>query len=437
MHQYSAVEGFATDWHLVNAGRYAVGGAGLVMMESTKVARSGCGTVGDTGLWDVQVHRVAGALRGLHQGARRGRRHPARPFRPQGAPDAALGGWHAFKGSEPEIFDWEGWELVAPSAVPHTDKSPTPRGRSPTTRCAIWPSSGARRRPAPRGPASMCSRSTPPTAICIHQFLSPAANMRTDTYGGSETNRMRFAVEVAECVRAVWPAEKPLFMRLSCEDDAGWGPEESVRLSRLLEAKGVDVIDCSSGGMTAGSPMESARAKKYGYQVPYAEKIRREAGVMTMAVGHIVHARPGRGDPAGRPRRPLRARPRDHVQSQLAHGCRPEARCRSRLQAGAAALFLLARQARQVRLRRQALDLDGGDSGSGARRRVSRSPNQRHPGAARKRSARAGTRPGPMHLATCSCVGQDETTPRRSVCRAVHGSRPSSASALRALAAPG
>ena len=124
----------------------------------------------------------------------------------------------------------------------------------------------------------------------IHQFLSPASNVRTDAYGGSELNRMRFAVEVAECVRAAWPADKPLFMRLSCEDDAGWDPDQSVRLARLLKAEGVDVIDCSSGGMTAGSPMESARAKKYGYQVPYAEKIRREAEVMTMAVGHIVHA---------------------------------------------------------------------------------------------------------------------------------------------------
>jgi len=101
---------------------------------------------------------------------------------------------------------------------------------------------------------------------------------------------MRFALEVAECARAAWPADKPVFMRLSCEDDAGWGPEESVRLARELKAKGVDVIDCSSGGTLAQGPMETARANKYGYQVPYAEKIRREADVMTMAVGHIVHA---------------------------------------------------------------------------------------------------------------------------------------------------
>jgi 2,4-dienoyl-CoA reductase-like NADH-dependent reductase (Old Yellow Enzyme family) len=91
-------------------------------------------------------------------------------------------------------------------------------------------------------------------------------------------------------VRSVWPEDKPLFMRLSCEDDAGWGPAESVRLSRLLKDKGVDVIDCSSGGTLAHSPMDGERAKKYGYQVPYSEAIRKEAGVKTMAVGHIIHA---------------------------------------------------------------------------------------------------------------------------------------------------
>ena len=101
---------------------------------------------------------------------------------------------------------------------------------------------------------------------------------------------MRFAVEVAENVRANWPAEKPLFMRFSCEDDAGWDLDQSVRLAALVKAKGVDVIDCSSGGTLAYSPMDGVRSKQYGYQVPYAERIRKEADVMTMAVGHIVHA---------------------------------------------------------------------------------------------------------------------------------------------------
>src|SRR5258708_36497301 len=99
---------------------------------------------------------------------------------------------------------------------------------------------------------------------------------------------MRFAIEVAECVRSVWPADKPLFMRLSCEDDAGWGPDESVRLARLLKARGVAGIDCSSGGTLAHSPVDGARAWKSGYQVPYAEKIRREADVMTTPAAHIM-----------------------------------------------------------------------------------------------------------------------------------------------------
>ncbi len=289
MHQYSAVEGFATDWHLVNAGRYAVGGAGLVMMESTKVARSGCGTVGDTALWDdkfipalarcaafIKKHGAAAGIQLGHSGRK------ARLTRP-------WEGGKPLKGDESEIYDWEGWELVAPSAVSHGDKSPTPRALSHNEvrdMAAKWGEAAARALIAGFDMVEIHAAH----GYLIHQFLSPQANRRTDEYGGSELNRMRFALEAAECVRAVWPADKPLFMRLSCEDDAGWGPAESVRLARLLKAKGVDVIDCSSGGMTAGSPMESARARKYGYQVPYAEKIRREAEVMTMAVGHIVHA---------------------------------------------------------------------------------------------------------------------------------------------------
>jgi 2,4-dienoyl-CoA reductase-like NADH-dependent reductase (Old Yellow Enzyme family) len=123
----------------------------------------------------------------------------------------------------------------------------------------------------------------------IHQFLSPHANRRTDEYGGSELNRMRFAIEIVEAVRAHWPTEKPLFLRLSVEDDAGWGPEQSVALARIVKPKGVEVIDCSSGGML-GRPVVSAGPVGYGYQVPYAERLRREADIMSMAVGLIVHA---------------------------------------------------------------------------------------------------------------------------------------------------
>ena len=123
----------------------------------------------------------------------------------------------------------------------------------------------------------------------IHQFLSPQANQRKDIYGGSEENRMRFATDVIEEVRRNWPDSKPLFMRLSVEDDAGWNPDKSVILSKLAKDRGVDVIDCSSGGMR-GSPVISAGPVSYGYQVPYAQKIRNEAEIMSMAVGLIIHA---------------------------------------------------------------------------------------------------------------------------------------------------
>jgi 2,4-dienoyl-CoA reductase-like NADH-dependent reductase (Old Yellow Enzyme family) len=275
MHQYSAVEGFATDWHLVNAGRFAQGGAGLVIMESTKVARNGCGTVGDTGLWDdkfiaplarcaafIQAH---GARAGIQLGHSGRKARLSRPWE----------GGKPLKGDEPEISDWEGWELVAPSAVPHSEKSPVPRALSHNEVRDLamqWGEAAARADKAGFDMVEIHAAH----GYLIHQFLSPLANIRTDEYGGSELNRMRFAVEVAESVRAAWPADKPLFMRLSCEDDAGFGPEESVRLSRLLKQKGVDVIDCSSGGTLAHSPMDSVRARNYGYQVPYAERSARK-----------------------------------------------------------------------------------------------------------------------------------------------------------------
>ena len=289
MHQYSAVAGHATDWHLVNAGRYAQGGAGLVIMESTKVARNGCGTVGDTGLWHdnfvpalarcAAFIRAQGALAGIQLGHSGRKARLTRPWE-GGAP---------LTGCEPGVYDWDDWELVAPSAVPHTEATPTPRELSLAEVRALianWGEAAAR--------AARCGFDVleihAAHGYLIHQFLSPLANRRGDAYGGSEERRTRFACEVAASVRAAWPADRPLFMRLSCEDDAGWGPEESVRLARQLKAEGVDVIDCSSGGILAHSPMDGVRAQRYGYQVPYADKIRREAAIATMAVGHIVHA---------------------------------------------------------------------------------------------------------------------------------------------------
>ncbi len=356
MHQYSAVEGFATDWHLVNAGKYAQGGAGLVIMESTKVARNGCGTVGDTGLWNdnfipglarcAAFIKAHGAVAGLQLGHSGRKARLSRPWE----------GGKPLRGDEPEIFDWDGWELVAPSAVPHSERSPVPRALSHNEvrdLAVKWGEAAARAATAGFDVMEIHGAH----GYLIHQFLSPVANVRTDEYGGSELNRMRFAVEVAECVRAAWPADKPLFMRLSCEDDAGWGPDESVRLAKLLKAKGVDVIDCSSGGTLA--LLADGRRAFEEIRLPGSLRGAYPQGGRCHDHGGRAHraCRPGRSDPAARPGRPDRARARDHVQSELADGCRAKTRRRSRLSSGAAALFLLARQTRQVRLRRQTIDL--------------------------------------------------------------------------------
>jgi len=289
MHQYAAVAGYATDWHLMNIGRFAAGGAGLVFIESTKVERRGCGTVGDLGIWHddfiPQFRRMAdfmrahGCVPGLQIG-HSGRK--ARMFRP----------WEGGKpltraAAEGEgVADWQDWELVAPSALPGGEGEPIPRALTRDEIPALvqhW--ADAARRANAAGIEVLEIHAA--HGYLLHQFLSPRANLRRDDYGGSEANRMRLVVEVVEAIRAVWPADKPLFLRLSVQDDAGWGPEQSIALARIVGPKGVDVVDCSGGGIT-GRP--TAGPAGYGYQVPYAQALRREGGIMSMAVGLIVHA---------------------------------------------------------------------------------------------------------------------------------------------------
>ncbi len=285
MHQYSGIDGYPTDWHLMNAGRFAVGGAGLVMIESTKVERRGCGTVGDLGLWHddfishfkrladfIAAHGAVPAIQLGHSGRK------ARRFRP----------WEGGRplAPSPEITDWEAWELVGPSDLAEGD-DPAPRGLSREEIPDVIEAWGQAARRAHEAGFEVLEIHAA-HGYLLHQFLSPDANRRNDDYGGSDQNRMRFAIEVAECVRAHWPDEKPLFMRFSVEDRAGWTPDHSVALAREVKAKGVDVIDCSSGGIRGG--VGEAAPLGYGYQVPYAEKIREEAGIMSMAVGLIIHA---------------------------------------------------------------------------------------------------------------------------------------------------
>lgn len=290
MHQYAARNGFATDWHLMNAGRYAAGGAGLVCVESTKVSREGCGTIGDLGLWrDEHVEGVrrirelihhCGAKAGIQLGHSGRKARLTRPWeggRPLTIEDV-----------DPVADEWETWELVGPSAIPADKRSPTPRALTRAEIRGLVEAWGAAAERADAAGFDMVEIHAA-HGYLLHQFLSELANQRDDEYGGSLANRMRFAIEVAEHVRGKWPAHKPLFMRLSAVDGAGWGLEHSVALARELARVGVDVIDCSGGGIFGGAG--TGATPGYGYQVPYAERLRAEAGVKTMAVGVIVHPR--------------------------------------------------------------------------------------------------------------------------------------------------
>lgn len=288
MHQYSAENGFPTNWHLVNAGKFAAGGAGLVIVESTKVERRGCGTLGDLGIWDdkfiaplaniAQFIKANGAAAGLQLGHTGRKGKTKRPWEGDGPlPAETLA----------QVEDLKDWDIVAPSALPFGEGWITPRAleRSEIPGAIdAWGKAAARADRAGFDVLEIHGAH----GYLIHEFLSPEANQRTDEYGGSEANRMRFAIEVVESIRAHWPQSKPLFMRLSIEDEAGWGPPENVRLAKILKTKGVDVIDCSTGGLTSKVP-NFFRLSEYGYQVQFADQIKHEADIMAMAVGLIIH----------------------------------------------------------------------------------------------------------------------------------------------------
>lgn len=280
MCEYSSEDGVATDWHFVHLGSRAVGGAGLVIAEATAVVPEGRITPGDAGIWaDKHVDPLArinrflkqhGAVPGI-QIAHAGRKaSAARPWE---------GGAHLADGAG-------GWPTVAPSAVAFGGElNKVPRA---LTVDEITELQQAFARAAQRSLAAGYEWLELHFAhgYLGHEFLSPLVNQRTDSYGGSFENRIRFVVETTKAVRAVWPERLPLTARLSCSDwvEGGWDIEQSVELSRRLKAEGVDLIDCSSGGAVPGAKI----AVEPGYQVPFAERIRREAGIATAAVGLIT-----------------------------------------------------------------------------------------------------------------------------------------------------
>lgn len=292
---YSANSGVASDWQFAHLSTFARGGVGLVFAEATGVEPRGRITPRCLGIWtDEQADALRattafitsmGSVPGL-QIAHAGRKASAAPPWAKGVPlvigDTSWG--------DP------GWQTVAPSEVPLAEGWPTPHALSEAEIGDLVSAFADSARRAVRAGFKVLEIHGA-HGYLIHSFLSPLSNQRNDGYGGDRAGRMRFALEVTEAVRAAWPEDLPLFFRLSAIDGHGWELEDSVALAAELKARGVDVVDCSAGGITGapafrakddGKPLDRSGQRALGFQVPYAEAIRAQADVATMAVGRIV-----------------------------------------------------------------------------------------------------------------------------------------------------
>jgi 2,4-dienoyl-CoA reductase-like NADH-dependent reductase (Old Yellow Enzyme family) len=283
MCQYSAEDGFASDWHLVHLGSRAVGGAALVIAEATAVEARGRISPQDLGIWEDRhvdkLRQIAafieaqGAAPGI-QLAHAGRKASAfRPSEPR-------------RGAVPE--DEGGWEVVGPTAEPFAENYARPR---PLDEDEIGGVVRAFAEAAGRALSAGFKLVEIHAAhgYLLHSFLSPLANTRSDSYGGSFENRLRFVLEVVHEVRRVWPERLPLLVRVSASDwsEGGWTIEDSIELAKRLAEAGVDLVDCSSGGIKPGIEIPV----KPGYQVPFAARVRQGAGIATGAVGLIRDAK--------------------------------------------------------------------------------------------------------------------------------------------------
>lgn len=281
MCQYSSTDGFANDWHLVHLGSRAVGGAGLIITEATAVSPEGRITPHDLGIWTDEhipgLKRITdfitanGSVPGI-QLAHAGRK--ASHHRP----------WENGKAIAPD--QPTGWQTVAPSALPFTPDEPAP---TELTSEEIQQVRSDFRAAAVRALLAgfVVAEIHAAHGYLLHEFLSPLSNQRTDDYGGSFENRVRFLREVVDEVRSVWPADYPLFVRISATDwtEGGWTADDSVALATLLAQQGVDLIDCSTGGNVPRAAIPNTA----GYQVSFAERIKRETTLLTGAVGLITN----------------------------------------------------------------------------------------------------------------------------------------------------
>lgn len=279
MCQYSAVDGFANDWHLVHLGSRAVGGAGLIIQEATAVSPEGRITPGDLGIWnDEQIEKLQQITSFIHQ-------HGAVPgiqLAHAGRKASCAAPWDGGKQlKKPE----GGWQTIAPSAIPfHTDDT-TPSGLDAEgIQKVIGDFKSAAQRALRAGYKLIEIHAA--HGYLIHQFFSPLSNNRTDRYGGSFENRICLLLEIIQAVQTVWPENLPLFVRISATDwvDGGWDIGDSIALSGILKGLNVDLIDCSSGGLVSYAKIPFV----LGYQVNFAERIKKETGILTGAVGLIT-----------------------------------------------------------------------------------------------------------------------------------------------------
>src|SRR4051812_17261369 len=282
MCQYSCEDGYANDWHLVHLGSRAVGGAGLVMVEASAVTADGRISPQDMGIWkDEHIEPLArcarfirdrGAVPGI-QLAHAGRKaSTAPPWERKGALTPEEGGWRP---------------IWAPSAIAFDDKSPVPEPLSASQiQDVVGAFAAAAKRSLDAGFEFIEIHAA--HGYLLHEFLSPLSNKRDDDYGGSFENRTRIVREVITAVRTVLPDRLPLFIRISATDwaEGGWNADDSVELAKMVKPLGVDLVDCSSGALVPHVKIPIGP----GYQVPFAERIKREAGIASAAVGMITEA---------------------------------------------------------------------------------------------------------------------------------------------------
>lgn len=284
MVQHKAVDGHVNDYHLVHLGQFALGRFGIVFTENCAVEPRGRVTPGDLGIWDdrqieghqrlVRFLQQQGSLAGI-QISHAGRKASSpRPFDPPGAFGPASAGWQP-------------WEVVGPSAVPAGDGFPMPQELTIEGIEDLVRRFAAAAERADRAGYDVIELHAA-HGYLLAQFLSPISNQRNDRYGGDLAGRMRFPLEVVRAVRQGMPEHKPLFMRVSALDGAGgWDLADTVAFARELKTLGVDVVDCSSGGLTGLATAQPIQ-RSPGFQVPFASAVRRQAGISTMAVGLIL-----------------------------------------------------------------------------------------------------------------------------------------------------